>query len=101
MVPANTHSFICFNCDCAQRCHPLFGIFICGSCQRKVWYQLGTSNLIKCTKCGTVNSIPSNDDYPRNRNPYFPKNYEEISLESLESNNDNLGEKYFTQRHPM
>lgn len=58
MVPANSHAFICFSCQITQECNPTYGIFICGSCEKKVWYMYGQSSYIKCTKCGTINNVP-------------------------------------------
>lgn len=58
MVPANTHAFVCFNCILTQGCTPQYGIFICGHCQKQVWYPFGRSEFIKCTKCGTINKVP-------------------------------------------
>ena len=41
-----------------SECYPLYGMFICGSCQGKVCYPYGTSDMIKCTRCQTINKVP-------------------------------------------
>ena len=40
-----------------NECFPLYGAFTCGICKAHVIYPYGTSQLIKCTRCQTVNRV--------------------------------------------
>ena len=57
-VPGNTQIFICCMCNNMTECVPLYGLFVCGKCQCQVCYPYGTSTMIRCTKCSTVNQVP-------------------------------------------
>ena len=57
-VPGNTQVYACCMCNNMNECYPLYGLFICGRCQTSVCYPYGTSELIKCTRCFTVNKVP-------------------------------------------
>ena len=46
-------------CNEMNECYPLYGLFICCRCHSNVCYPYGTSEFIKCTKCSTVNKVPS------------------------------------------
>ena len=58
-----------------NECYPLYGLFVCGSCQRKVCYPYGTSEMIRCTCCGTVNKVPTEPQkrYKTNTNNAKPQ----------------------------
>lgn len=56
-VPGNAQMYICCMCNEIIECFPLYGVFTCGICMAKVIYPYGTSSLIKCTKCLTVNRV--------------------------------------------
>lgn len=58
-VPGNTQVYVCCCCNNMNECFPLYGLFICGCCQGKVCYPYGTSDMIRCTRCGTVNRVPT------------------------------------------
>lgn len=59
MVVGNTQVYVCCMCNAMNECFPLYGIFICGQCKTNVCYPYGTSEFIKCTKCGIVNKVPT------------------------------------------
>ncbi|CAD8149723.1 unnamed protein product [Paramecium octaurelia] len=55
MIQDEKQPFMCFRCQQINR--PNFGYFQCGSCKITVMYQCGLSNLIRCTKCQTMNYV--------------------------------------------
>ena len=57
-ISGNALNFKCDHCSKASECEPTYGIFICGDCLAHVCYAYRTSELIKCTKCGTINKVP-------------------------------------------
>lgn len=57
-VPATSEHFSCGHCASQNKCTPLYRIFICGTCRAKVCYATGASDLIRCTKCSSVNKVP-------------------------------------------
>jgi uncharacterized Zn finger protein len=57
-VPATAERFTCGRCASDNKCSPIYRIFVCGTCSAKVCYAAGTSDLIRCTKCGAVNQVP-------------------------------------------
>jgi LSD1 subclass zinc finger protein len=57
-VPATSERFTCGHCANQNKCSPLYRIFLCGTCNAKVLYTTGSSDLIKCTRCSAVNKVP-------------------------------------------
>ncbi|CAD8153792.1 unnamed protein product [Paramecium pentaurelia] len=55
MIQDEKQPFMCYRCQQINK--PNFGYFQCGSCKITVMYQCGLSNLIKCTKCQTMNYV--------------------------------------------
>ncbi|CAK79624.1 unnamed protein product (macronuclear) [Paramecium tetraurelia] len=55
MIQDEKQPFMCFRCQQINK--PNFGYFQCGSCKITVMYQCGLSNLIRCTKCQTMNYV--------------------------------------------
>ncbi|CAK64335.1 unnamed protein product (macronuclear) [Paramecium tetraurelia] len=55
MIQDEKQPFMCFKCQQVNK--PNFGYFQCGSCKITVMYQCGLSNLIRCTKCQTMNYV--------------------------------------------
>ncbi|CAD8072796.1 unnamed protein product [Paramecium primaurelia] len=55
MIQDEKQPFMCFRCQQINK--PNFGYFQCGSCKITVMYQIGLSNLIRCTKCQTMNYV--------------------------------------------
>jgi LSD1 subclass zinc finger protein len=54
---------------------PVYGILTCVSCHSRVLYSVGSSDFIKCTKCTTVNEVPSGVKEARGGNVHDP-NYQ-------------------------
>lgn len=54
-IPGDSTIYVCYNCQRRVKCFPTHNIFKCSSCNKRVCYQLGTSHLIKCGYCKTVN----------------------------------------------
>jgi hypothetical protein len=54
-IPGNSTIYICYSCQRRVKCFPTHNIFKCAGCNKRVCYQLGTSHLIKCGHCKTVN----------------------------------------------
>ena len=58
VIAGNALNFKCEHCRRVSECEPTYGIFVCGDCLAHVCYAYRTSELIKCTKCGTINKVP-------------------------------------------
>lgn len=43
-----------------NECKPTYNLFICCGCHTQVCYQLGVSQMVRCTRCKTVNRVPLN-----------------------------------------
>jgi LSD1 subclass zinc finger protein len=41
-----------------NECQPVYNLFTCYGCRAQVCYQLGVSDVIRCTKCKTINKVP-------------------------------------------
>lgn len=57
-IPGDSSLYICYQCQRRVKCFPTHSIFRCTQCNKRVCYQLGTSHLIKCGYCKTINEVP-------------------------------------------
>ena len=56
-IPGLSDSFACIECGVMNQCEPMHKVFTCNKCQAKVLYRVGTSLLIRCTRCKEINHV--------------------------------------------